>query len=199
MKLPPALARLVEEDPTPSRRAGGRSTGESWLSGIGELHLRVALRSSRTASTSWSARSQPTIAYRETITGRAEGHYRLKKQTGGAGQFAEVFLRIEPLPRGTGYEFASEVFGGAIPTQYIPPWRRASTTRCDGPLAGFPVHDVRVVVYDGKSHPVDTKDIAFRTAAKLAFRDAFEQGAAGAARADRFARYHDPRCATLAT
>src|SRR5688572_31093630 len=115
----------------------------------------------------------PSIAYRETITARSEGHYRLKKQTGGAGQFAEVFLRVEPLPRGSGFQFESEVFGGAIPTQYIPAVEKGVRDGMTaGPLGGFPVHDVRVVVHDGKSHPVDSKDIAFRTAGKFAFRDA---------------------------
>src|SRR6185369_10478452 len=116
----------------------------------------------------------PTIAHRETITGRAEGHHRLKKQTGGAGQFAEVFLRVEPLQRGAGFEFKSEVFGGSIPTQYIPAVEKGvRDALVQGPMAGYPVHDVRVIVYDGKSHPVDSKDIAFRTAGKYAFRDAF--------------------------
>src|SRR5215471_1333864 len=175
IKLSGALARLCEEDPT---LRGGQDavTGETLISGIGEQHLRVALERLESRFHLTLDVKPPKIAYRETVTARAEGHYRLKKQTGGAGQFAEVFLRIEPLPRGAGFAFASEVFGGAIPTQYIPAVEKGiHDAMGSGPLAGFPVHDVRVVVHDGKSHPVDSKDIAFRSAGKLAFRDAFNK------------------------
>src|SRR5439155_9962368 len=146
---------------------------ETLISGVGELHLQVAIERLDTRFHLALEVKPPNIAYRETLTTRAEGHYRLKKQTGGAGQFAEVYLRVEPLPRGAGFEFASEVFGGSIPTQYIPAVEKGVRDALQtGPLGGFPVHDVRVVVHDGKSHPVDSKDIAFRTAGKFAFRDA---------------------------
>jgi elongation factor G len=173
IKLSGALARLCEEDPT--LRAGqDLQTGETLIWGIGEQHLKVTLERLENRFHVVLDTKPPKIAYRETITTRAEGHYRLKKQTGGAGQFAEVFLRVEPLPRGAGFEFASEVFGGAIPTHFIPAVEKGvHDAMMSGPLAGFPVHDVRVVVYDGKSHPVDSKEIAFRSAGKLAFRDAF--------------------------
>ncbi len=172
IKLSGALARLIEEDPT--LRAGqDPQTGETVISGIGEQHLKVAIERLESRFHLTLDVKPPKIAYRETITTRAEGHHRLKKQTGGAGQFAEVFLRIEPLPRGAGFEFASEVFGGAIPTQYIPAVEKGvHDALAAGELGGFPVYDVRVVVHDGKSHPVDSKDIAFRTAGKMAFRDA---------------------------
>ncbi|KAB2898569.1 MAG: elongation factor G, partial [Kofleriaceae bacterium] len=144
------------------------------LSGLGELHLRVALEKLENRFRIAADARRPRVAFRETITQQAEGHYRLKKQTGGAGQFAEVFLRIEPLPRGSGFEFASEVFGGAIPTQFIPACEKGVLDAlASGPLGGYAVEDLRVVVHDGKSHAVDSKDIAFRTAAKMAFRDAF--------------------------
>jgi elongation factor G len=173
IKLWGALARLCEEDPT-LRRAQDAQTGETLVSGIGEQHLKVALERLENRFHLALDVKPPKIAHRETITMRAEGHHRLKKQTGGAGQFAEVFLRVEPLPRGAGFEFASEVFGGAIPTQFIPAVEKGiHDAMAAGPLSGFPVHDVRVVVHDGKSHPVDSKDIAFRSAGKLAFRDAF--------------------------
>jgi len=173
IKLSGALARLCEEDPT-LRGGQDAATGETLISGIGEQHLRVALERLESRFHLTLDVKPPKIAYRETITARAEGHYRLKKQTGGAGQFAEVFLRIEPLPRGAGFAFASEVFGGAIPTQFIPAVEKGiHDAMGSGPLAGFPVHDVRIVVHDGKSHPVDSKDIAFRSAGRLAFRDAF--------------------------
>jgi elongation factor G len=173
IKLSSALGRLCEEDPT-LRASHDPITGETLISGIGELHLRVTIERLESRFHLSVAVKPPKIAYRETINGRAEGHYRLKKQTGGAGQFAEVFLRVEPLPRGGGFQFASEVFGGAIPTQYIPAVEHGVRDALEsGPLGGYPVQDVRVVVHDGKAHPVDSKDIAFRTAGKFAFRDAF--------------------------
>jgi elongation factor G len=175
VKLSIALARLCEEDPT-LHHAQDPQTGETLISGVGELHLQVAIERVQSRFHIALDVRPPHIAYRETITVRAEGHYRLRKQTGGAGQFAEVFLRVEPLPRGSGFQFASEVFGGAIPTQYIPAVEKGVRDgMAAGGLGGFPVHDVRVVVHDGKSHPVDSKDIAFRTAGKFAFRDAAQK------------------------
>ena len=172
IKLSAALSRLCEEDPT-LQVTQEPQTGETLISGIGELHLQVAIERLNSRSRLALEVKLPSIAYRETVAGRAEGHYRLKKQTGGAGQFAEVFLRIEPRARGAGFEFVSEVFGGAIPTQFIPAVEKGVLDAMQaGPLGGFPVHDVRVVVHDGKSHPVDSKDIAFRTAGKFAFRAA---------------------------
>jgi elongation factor G len=112
----------------------------------------------------------PRIAYRETITAAAEGHHRHKKQTGGAGQFGEVFLRIEPLPRGAGFEFADAVKGGTIPNQFIPAVEKGvREVLAQGAIAGYPVVDVKVTVYDGKHHTVDSKEIAFVTAGRKAF------------------------------
>ena len=112
----------------------------------------------------------PRIAYRETITAPAEGHHRHKKQSGGAGQFGEVFLRIEPLPRGAGFEFVDQVKGGTIPGQFIPAVEKGVRQVLDsGVIAGYPVKDVRVIVYDGKYHSVDSKEIAFVTAGRKAF------------------------------
>jgi elongation factor G len=118
----------------------------------------------------------PRIAYRETIAAPAEGHHRHKKQTGGAGQFGEVFLRIEPLARGAGFQFADEVRGGAIPGQFIPAVEKGvREVLASGAIAGYPVVDVRVVVYDGKHHSVDSKDIAFATAGRKAFMAAIRE------------------------
>ena len=115
----------------------------------------------------------PRIAYRETIGGKAEGHHRHKKQTGGAGQFGEVFLRIEPLPRGAGFEFVDEVKGGTIPGQFLPAVEKGvRQVLHGGAIAGYPLQDVRVIVYDGKHHPVDSKEVAFVAAGKKAFLDA---------------------------
>jgi elongation factor G len=118
----------------------------------------------------------PKIAYRETIQAKAEGHHRHKKQTGGAGQFGEVFLRVEPLERGKGFEFVDEVFGGAIPGQFIPAVEKGVREVLEsGAIAGYPMQDIRVIVYDGKSHPVDSKEVAFKTAGKYAFLDAVKK------------------------
>jgi len=115
----------------------------------------------------------PSIAFRETIAARADGHCRHKKQTGGAGQFGEVFLKVEPLPRGKGFEFVDKVKGGAIPNQFIPAVEKGVRAVLDsGFLAGYPIQDVRVIVYDGKSHPVDSKEVAFVSAGRKAFLDA---------------------------
>jgi elongation factor G len=115
----------------------------------------------------------PRIAYRETVTRPAEGHYRHKKQTGGAGQFGEVYLRIRPLARGDGFEFKNAVVGGSIPTSLIPAVEKGIRQIVDeGAIAGYQLQDVEVTVYDGKHHPVDSKEIAFVIAARHAFLDA---------------------------
>ena len=136
----------------------------------------------------------PRIAYRETVTAPAEGHHRHKKQSGGAGQFGEVFLRIEPLPRGAGFEFVDQVKGGTIPGQFIPAVEKGvREVLASGAIAGYPVVDVRVIVYDGKHHSVDSKEIAFVTAGRKAFMAAIRDGAADRARADRAHRDHRAR------
>jgi len=173
VKLNGALSQLCEEDPTLAH-SYDPSTHETLISGLGEIHLKIAMEKLESRFRVNVEAKAPQVAYRETITTGAEGHHRHKKQTGGAGQFGEVFLRIEPLPRGTGFEFVDAVKGGTIPNQFIPSVEkgvRAALT--SGPMAGFKVEDVRVTVYDGKTHPVDGKDVAFQTAGKVAFRDAF--------------------------
>jgi elongation factor G len=166
------LQKLVDEDPC-LKVEHVAVTNETVVYGLGELHLRTLLeRMAEVYKCEVHARP-PRIAYRETITLAAEGHHRHKKQSGGAGQFGEVFLRIEPLPRGAGFEFVDQVKGGTIPGQFIPAVEKGVRSALDsGVIAGFPVKDVRVVVYDGKSHSVDSKDIAFATAGRKAFIDA---------------------------
>jgi elongation factor G len=166
------LQKLVDEDPC-LKVEHVAQTNETVVYGLGELHLRTLLeRMTDTYKCEVNTRP-PRIAYRETITAPAEGHYRHKKQSGGAGQFGEVYLRIEPLPRGTGFEFLDQVKGGTIPNQFIPAVEKGVRLALDsGVIAGYPVKDVRVVVYDGKSHSVDSKDIAFATAGRKAFIDA---------------------------
>lgn len=148
-------------------------TNETIVRGLGELHLRVMLeRLSEQYKLEVVTRS-PKIPYRETIGAKAEGHHRHKKQAGGAGQFGEVMLRVEPLPRGSGFEFVDAVKGGAIPGQFMPAVEKGILQVIEsGPLAGFPMQDVRVTVFDGKSHSVDSKEVAFISAGRKAFIDA---------------------------
>jgi elongation factor G len=166
------LQKLCAEDPC-LRLEHAVSTNETVLLGLGELHLRSALERLLEVYKIEVATHLPKIAYRETIAGKAEGHSRHKKQSGGAGQFGEVFLTVEPLPRGAGFEFVDAVKGGAIPGQFIPAVEKGVRHALQaGPLAGFPVQDLRVTVVDGKSHPVDSKDIAFFSAGRKALLDA---------------------------
>ena len=168
------LHKLVSEDPC-LKVEHVAATNESIVYGLGELHLRTILdRLTEVYKCEVNTRP-PRIAYRETISAPAEGHYRHKKQTGGAGQFGEVFLRVEPLPRGTGFEFVDQVKGGAIPYNFMPAVEKGVRQGLDaGVVAGYPVVDLRVVVYDGKSHPVDSKEIAFITAGKKALQAAVQ-------------------------
>jgi elongation factor G len=170
-KIGQQLSRLADEDPT-FKFEVDRQTHELVIHGLGEMHLRLVLEKLASRGMHVDTRP-PKISYRETIVAAAEGHYRHKKQTGGSGQFGEVYLRVEPLPRGTGFEFANEVFGGTIPGQYIPAVEKGVKDLLDqGVLTGNPLVDVRVTVYDGKHHPVDSKEVAFRTAGKFAFKEA---------------------------
>ena len=166
------LQKLVDEDPC-LKVEHVAVTNETVVYGLGELHLRTLLERMNEVYKCEVNTRPPRIAYRETITAPAEGHHRHKKQSGGAGQFGEVYLRIEPLPRGAGFEFVDQVKGGTIPGQYIPAVEKGIRQVLDsGVIAGYPVKDVRVVVYDGKYHSVDSKDIAFATAGRKAFIDA---------------------------
>jgi elongation factor G len=174
-RLHEILGKLEAEDPCFEVELSP-STNETIIHGLGELHLRTVLQKMAETYKMEVATHPPRIAYRETVTGPAEGHHRHKKQTGGAGQFGEVYLRIEPMPRGAGFEFVDKVYGGAIPNQFIPAVEKGVRQVLDaGPLAGYPLQDVRVTVYDGKSHPVDSKEVAFVSAGKKAFLDAIEK------------------------
>ena len=171
-KLAMALQKLAEEDPC-LRVEQDRETHDTVVRGLGELHLRVLLERLRERYGVEVTTRPPRIAYRETISARADGHHRHRKQTGGAGQFGEVFLRVEPLPRGSGFEFVDAVVGGAIPHQFLPAVEKGVRQVLDhGALAGYPLQDLRVTVVDGKHHPVDSKEVAFMTAARKALLDA---------------------------
>jgi elongation factor G len=169
------LGKLVAEDPC-LKLEHMAQTNETVVYGLGELHLRVLLERLREVYKFEVDTKPPRIAYRETITQNAAAQYRHKKQSGGAGQFGEVHLRIEPLPRGAGFEFVDQVKGGTIPGQFMPAVEKGvREALAEGVIAGYPVQDVRVIVHDGKHHAVDSKEIAFVTAGKKAFQAAIRE------------------------
>ena len=173
------LAKLVGEDPC-LKVQHVASTNQTVVYGLGELHLRLLLDRLREVHRFEVESHPPRIAYRETVTSAAEGHYRHKKQSGGAGQFGEVHLRVEPLPRangsGAGFEFVDAVKGGTIPGVYIPAIEKGvREVLASGAISGHPVVDVRVTVFDGKHHSVDSKEIAFVTAGRMAFLAAMRE------------------------
>lgn len=173
-KFSSAIHKMMEEDPcfVMERVA---ATGQTVLRGLGELHIRIMLEKLKARYGVEVTTHTPKVAYKETISAKAEGHHRHKKQTGGAGQFGEVFLRVLPLPQDhpTGFEFENATVGGSIPRQFIPAvekgCRQVLSTGC---IAGYPLTGVRVEVYDGKYHDVDSKEVAFVAAGKKAFIDA---------------------------
>jgi elongation factor G len=171
-KLSTALHKLAEEDPG-FHIEHNPELNETVIRGLGELHLRVMIERMKERYGVEVKSRPPRITYRETISAAAEGHHRHKKQTGGAGQFGEVFLKIEPLPRGTGFEFVDAVKGGTIPGQYMPAVEKGVRQVLQGgAVAGYQLQDVRVIVYDGKYHTVDSKEVAFVAAGKKAFLEA---------------------------
>ncbi|HET9330773.1 MAG TPA: elongation factor G [Steroidobacteraceae bacterium] len=174
-RLADTLHKLTAEDPC-VRIEHHAAVNETVLYGMGEFHLRVLLERMGERYGVHVKTRPPRIPYRETILRPAEGHCRHKKQTGGAGQFGEVYLRIEALGRGAGFEFVDDVVGGAIPGQYIPAVEKGvRQVLTEGALAGFPIQDVRVTVYDGKHHAVDSKEVAFVSAGRKAFLDALQK------------------------
>jgi len=170
-----ALARLAEEDRT-FTVARDRETSELVVTGMSNLHLDVMLARMKRRFNVSVTTSAPKIPYRETITTAADARYRHKKQTGGRGQFGEVQIKLEPMERGGEFEFVNEIFGGAIPNQFIPAVQKGIVeTMHKGVLAGYPVVDVRVRLYDGSYHTVDSSEAAFRLAASRAFQEGFAQ------------------------
>ena len=171
-KTSDALHTVEAEDPS-LQVEHIAALNEIVLRGLGDLHLRTVLEQISDRYNIEVVTSMPSIAYRETITANAEGHHRHKKQTGGAGQFGEVYLRVEPLRSGEGFKFESKVVGGTIPSQYLPAVETGVRQVMQaGATHGYPMQDIKVTVYDGKHHPVDSKEIAFVQAGKKAFLDA---------------------------
>jgi elongation factor G len=171
-KISSALTRLDESDPCFLVNRDPQ-THELVITGMSNLHVDVMIERLKRAGVEVNTKP-PRIPYLETITAKGDAKYRHKKQTGGAGQFAEVWMRIEPVERGKGFEFENEVVGGAISASFVGSAEKGVRQVMEkGVLAGYPVVDVKVVVYDGKEHPVDSKDIAFQIAGRNAFKEAF--------------------------
>lgn len=172
-KISPTLSRLCEEDMTLSWRQEP-STNQTILQGMGDQHIDVAIRKSESKFQTGLLTVIPKVPYQETITKQAASQYRHKKQTGGAGQFAEVFMRVEPYQEEE-FSFTNDVFGGAISNSFMPAIEKGvRNVMKEGVIAGYPVLNVHVSVYDGKEHPVDSKPIAFETAGREAFKLAFK-------------------------
>jgi len=167
-----ALGKLAQEDPSFKVRTDHES-GQTIISGMGELHLEIIIDRLRREFSVDSSVGKPQVAYRETLTARVEQEYKYAKQTGGRGQFAHVHLRVEPQERGGGFEFVDKIKGGVIPREYIPAVQKGvEEAMQSGIVAGYPVVDVRVTVFDGSFHEVDSSEFAFKTAAGHAFREA---------------------------
>jgi elongation factor G len=171
-KMGVALHRFTEEDPT-FRVSGDPDTGETIISGMGELHLDIIVDRMRREFGVEASTGRPQVAYKETIMGEAEAEGKYIKQSGGRGQYGHVWLRLKAKERGTGFEFLDEIKGGAIPKEFIPPIEKGVKEALDkGILAGYPVVDVEVTVYDGSFHEVDSSEAAFKIAASMAFQEA---------------------------
>ena len=172
-KMGQTLSRICEEDPT-LRWRQDPSTNETILSGMGDAHVETAVRRMKSRFNVALEAHTPRVPYRETVTVPGTSQYRHKKQSGGAGQFAEVHMRVEPTPRDEGFDYVWEVYGGHISTSFQPSVEKGvKQVLTQGILAGYPIVDVRAAVTDGKEHPVDSKDIAFQIAGREAFKEAF--------------------------
>jgi len=174
-KMAIALAKLAQEDPS-FRVHTDEESGQTIISGMGELHLEIIIdRMKREFSVDANV-GNPQVAYRETIRNTVNQEAKFVRQSGGRGQYAHVFLKIEPLPQGTGYEFVNEIVGGAVPKEYIPAVDKGIQEQMlNGVLGGFPVEDVKVTLYDGSFHDVDSNELAFKIVGSMGFRDGAQQ------------------------
>jgi elongation factor G len=174
-KLAPAIHKLMEEDLL-IRFFRDPQTNEFLIAGAGQPHIEAIVNRLKRRYHAEVTLKAPKVPYRETVRGRAEAQGRHKKQTGGHGQFGHCKLRMEPLPRGAGFEFSNEIFGGAIPRQFVPAVEKGVVeSAARGYLAGYPVVDFKVTVYDGSYHDVDSNEMSFKMAGRLAFRKCMEQ------------------------
>ncbi|MBI1962991.1 MAG: elongation factor G [Candidatus Rokubacteria bacterium] len=172
-KISTALARIAEEDPTVHYHFDPE-TKQLLVSGVGSLHVEMVVERMKRKYNVDVTLLPPRIPYKETVKGRAEGQGKYKKQTGGRGQYGDTWLRVEPLPRGGGFEFVDDVFGGAIPRNFIPSVEKG-VRECmkRGIVAGYPIVDLKVTLYDGSSHDVDSSDMAFQIAASMGLQKVF--------------------------
>jgi elongation factor G len=174
-KISVALSRLTSEDPT-FRVSRDSQTKELIISGMGELHLNVIIDRMKRRYQANVELGTPKVAYKETVTKAVKVQGKHKKQSGGRGQYGDAWIEVEPLERGKGFEFVDKIFGGAIPRNFIPSVEKGVRKALEeGVLAGYPIADIRVTLYDGSYHPVDSSDIAFQIAGSLALRKALEQ------------------------
>jgi elongation factor G len=173
-KIFTGLHRLIEEDPTLQVQRD-EETKEMILSGMGQVHVEVAIEKLKRKFGVEVVLKEPKVPYRETIKKAVEQKYRHKKQSGGRGQFADVVIKMEPLPRGSGYEFVDKIVGGVIPRQFIPAVDKGiHESMKKGCLAGFPMQDFRITLIDGSHHSVDSSEMAFKIAGSMAFKKAAE-------------------------
>ncbi|MDE0214431.1 MAG: elongation factor G, partial [Deltaproteobacteria bacterium] len=173
-KVPQALQRMMEEDPSITMHRD-EQTREFILSGTGQLHIEVVVDKLKRKYGAEVELKAPKVPYRETIRASASAQGKYKKQSGGRGQYGDTWLKIEPLPRGKGFEFVDKIVGGAIPRNYIPAVEKGIVeTMSGGYVAGFPIMDVRATLYDGSFHSVDSSDMAFKIAASMGFKNAME-------------------------
>jgi elongation factor G len=174
-KIMTSLHRLTEEDPA-LKISRDTQSNDILISGAGQLHVEVVVEKLKRKYGVEVELKAPKVPYRETVTSKADAQGRLKKQTGGRGQFGDTWIRIEPLPRGKGFEFVDEIKGGAIPRQYIPSVEKGVVNAlAKGYLAGYPLVDMRVILYDGSYHEVDSSDLAFQIAGSLGVQNAIEK------------------------
>jgi elongation factor G len=174
-KATQALARMMEEDPSLEMHRDPQ-TRELILSGVDQLHIEVVIERLKRKYGAEVELKAPKVPYKETIKGRAKAQGKLKKQTGGRGQYGDAWLEVEALPRGTGFEFVDNVVGGVVPRQYIPAVEKGVREALgEGILAGYPIVDLRATLYDGSYHEVDSSEMAFKIAASLGFKTAMGQ------------------------
>ena len=174
-KATQALARMMEEDPSLEMHRDPQ-TRELILSGVGQLHIEVVIERLKRKYGAEVELKAPKVPYKETIKGRSEAQGKLKKQSGGRGQYGDAWLKVEPLPRGTGFQFVDQIVGGVVPRQYIPAVEKGVREALhEGILAGYPIVDVKVTLYDGSYHEVDSSEMAFKIAASMGFKTALSR------------------------
>lgn len=174
-KIASALTRMTEEDPN-FKVGRDPQTKQQLVSGQGTQHVEVVVHRVQRRFGVEMVLKQPKVPYKETVKGKAEVHARHKKQTGGHGQFADIHIRMEPLPHGSGFEFKDDIFGGSVPRNFIPAVEKGLHESLEhGALAGYPVVDLRITLFDGGYHPVDSSEMAFKIAAHMGFKEAMEK------------------------